>query len=529
MNLIEDRWIPVIRQDGGADYIAPWQIAEPDNPPIELNAPRPDFQGALYQLLIGLLQTVYAPQEARDWEALYEAPEPAELQRALARLTPAMQLLQADGPAFLQDFDLPDGETKPIAGLLIDAPGGKTLKDNLDHFIKGGRLPQLCHSCAASALFTLQTNAPSGGVGHRVGLRGGGPLTTLIRPAGPATLWQKLWLNVLTCEELPAAPEPLSAKVLPWMGPTRLSDQEGLLTTPDDGHPLQMYWGMPRRIRLHPSDRHGCCALCGGDDQPLITEYRTRNYGINYSDHWLHPLTPYRFDPKQKNPPRSLKGQPGGLCYRHWVGLALGRAGNGDTPAKVVAAFNGEREELLAEASTGRLTPRLWCFGYDMDNMKARCWYDHDFPLFSCDADRQEKLLAQAEELLDLAQLAVRELRGRVRDAWFKRALDAKGDTSHIEADFWQQTEARFFALVQQLGKLPPSEVRPATLMLPWSRMLVATALDSFDRWTLESNPEDLNLKRIMAARAELLRKLRTSKPFKAFAARYPEPEKETA
>nr|WP_231886596.1 type I-E CRISPR-associated protein Cse1/CasA [Methylomonas methanica] len=62
---------------------------------------------------------------------------------------------------------------------------------------------QLCPSCAATALFTLQTNAPSGGVGHRVGLRGGGPLTTLVLPkASQTTLWQKLWLNVFNQEDL---------------------------------------------------------------------------------------------------------------------------------------------------------------------------------------------------------------------------------------------------------------------------------------------------------------------------------------
>src|SRR5690606_10811453 len=108
------------------------------------------------------------------------------------------------GLAFLQDFTVLDDEPKELAALLIDAPGGKTLKDNLDHFVKGGTLAGACASCTASALFTLQTNAPSGGVGHRVGLRGGGPLTSLLLPENVhASLWQKLWLNVLTEELAP--------------------------------------------------------------------------------------------------------------------------------------------------------------------------------------------------------------------------------------------------------------------------------------------------------------------------------------
>jgi len=140
----------------------------------------------------------------------------------LKKVAFAFELDAADGPAFLQDFDLLDGETKVISALLIESPGGKTLKDNLDHFVKRDRANQLCASCTATALFTLQTNAPSGGVGHRVGLRGGGPLTTFIFPKVlSATLWQKLWLNVLNQEELEPA-EKIDSNVLPWLGKTRV-------------------------------------------------------------------------------------------------------------------------------------------------------------------------------------------------------------------------------------------------------------------------------------------------------------------
>jgi CRISPR system Cascade subunit CasA len=66
MNLITDPWIPVIRRNG-PDKIKPWQIAETDNPVMELNAPRPDFQGALYQFLIGLVQTCFAPEDEDEW------------------------------------------------------------------------------------------------------------------------------------------------------------------------------------------------------------------------------------------------------------------------------------------------------------------------------------------------------------------------------------------------------------------------------------------------------------------------------
>ena len=58
---------PLFAKIDASCLIDPWQIAETDNPVVEINAPRPDFQGALYQLLIGLLQTCFAPEDEDQW------------------------------------------------------------------------------------------------------------------------------------------------------------------------------------------------------------------------------------------------------------------------------------------------------------------------------------------------------------------------------------------------------------------------------------------------------------------------------
>lgn len=317
MNLINDRWIPVIRQNGQSELIAPSQIAEADNPVIEINAPRPDFQGALYQFLIGLLQTCFAPEDEDEWLEHWRTMP--GLESRFKEVAFAFELENPSHVAFMQDFNLPDSETKTIAALLIEAPGENALKKNTDHFVKRSQTSQLCPSCTAIALFTLQINAPAGGAGIRVGLRGGGPLTTLILPKNPSTtLWQKLWLNVLNQDEIHPA-ETIDVQVLPWLGKTRISDK-GQQTTPVDVHPLQMYWGMPRRIRLADKADGGLCDLCGTSSESLYQTYRTKNYGTNYDGAWVHPLTPYRFDPKKVNLPLSLKGQQGGLGYRYWLG-----------------------------------------------------------------------------------------------------------------------------------------------------------------------------------------------------------------
>ncbi|MEJ2046030.1 MAG: type I-E CRISPR-associated protein Cse1/CasA [Reinekea sp.] len=80
MNLLSSKWIPAIRQDGTTEPIAPWQITETDNPVIELDAARADFQGGLYQFLIGLLQTACMPEDIDEWSDWYEQPpSPDEL------------------------------------------------------------------------------------------------------------------------------------------------------------------------------------------------------------------------------------------------------------------------------------------------------------------------------------------------------------------------------------------------------------------------------------------------------------------
>ncbi|HED14965.1 MAG TPA: type I-E CRISPR-associated protein Cse1/CasA [Gammaproteobacteria bacterium] len=443
MNLITDKWIPVIREDGTHDAIVPWQIAESENPVTEINAPRPDFQGALYQFLIGLLQTCFAPEDEDEWlEFWEEIPAPEELQAVFEKVAEAFELYNPDGAAFMQDYNLPEGETKQVPALLIAAPGAKTIKDNLDHFIKRGEVDCMCSGCAATALFSLQLNAPSGGRGHRVGLRGGGPLTTLIvSDKTDEYLWNKLWLNVLNKEDLECTPDILNADVLPWMGETRLSDKKGKITTPESVQPLQMYWGMPRRIRLDEPDGSGVCDICDEISVPVFKTYRTKNFGTNYEGAWVHPLTPYRMDIKKEKPPLSLKGQEGGLGYRHWLGLVLQEPEMGDKAATIIRFFNEERSYLISDGQVGA----LWCFGFDMDNMKARCWYDSWFPIFNLNDSQKENLIDWTGELIRTARDVVKILRGSVKSAWFRRPKDIKGDMSKIDAQFWQATEPDFY------------------------------------------------------------------------------------
>ncbi|MBN2299066.1 MAG: type I-E CRISPR-associated protein Cse1/CasA [Deltaproteobacteria bacterium] len=514
MNLINDAWMPVIRASGKKDKIAPWQIAEKDDPVIELNAPRPDFQGALYQFLIGLLQTCFAPTDHDEWLDFWEnLPDGNAVQAHLLFMAPAFELISESGPAFMQDHNLKNGEPINIASLLIESPGENTMRHNLDHFIKRDRITQICQSCAATALFTLQINAPAGGAGYRVGLRGGGPLTTLVLPNEEITLWHKLWLNILDIENFVDVIRHPTFDVFPWMGNVRISDKGGLSTRPEDTHPLQVYWGMPRRIKLFPfEDILGTCDLCGARDVQIIKKYSTLNYGVNYEGEWVHPLTPYRFDPKKEKPPLSIKGQKGGLGYRHWTSLSLARSKDADCAAKVVLAYTGERARDIGSQRIAR----LWCFGYDMDNMKARCWYDHTLPLFPLDEKQRENVLSWSGDLINAAWDVAGNLRQQVKTAWFRRPGDIKGDMSAVVMEFWQRSESDFYQLLNRITNLPGDQrLAPPEIYAAWVKRLQDLAYKLFDEWVLEGPAEDMDMQRIIAARKELVKKLNNSKPMK--------------
>ena len=109
MNLIEDRWIPVRRQNGKEEKIAPWELTSnfERNPIVALAAPRPDFQGGLMQFLIGLLQTAAPPDEDNglEWEDWFvEPPEPETLRTEFDPFVDYFHL-DGDGPLFMQDLE----------------------------------------------------------------------------------------------------------------------------------------------------------------------------------------------------------------------------------------------------------------------------------------------------------------------------------------------------------------------------------------------------------------------------------------
>lgn len=525
MNLLQDQWITVIRLNGSetSEKIAPHQITDgyENNPIVDVFAPRPDFKAALYQFLLGLLHTAAAPDSELEWEDFWdEPPSPEYLEKKFLVYKDCFEL-DGEGPAFMQDYDaeeLMQAELLPVEDIIGGVLSENTRKKNADLFVKQGSIQNISPYWAAIALFTVQINGVPAWGQHRVGLRGNGPLTTLVmlnQEHRKSTLWQKLWLNVLTQEKIRTLPGNLRktarADYFPWMAKTRVSPK-GEITTPQDCHPLQVFWAMPRRIRLQFSGEAETCQLTGEPSENLVTGYRRLGGGVNYSGAWQHPLTPYYLDAKHEKPPISMKGQPGGFCYRHWLNVNLTVDTN--QPAEVIKIFIDRRQSHIKAAGK----PQLWLFGYDAENANVRCWYESLMPVYRVPESYRKTLVETVALWVDTAVEVMKNLRSAIKTAWFKRLQDAQGDFSFLDSAFWQETEPDFYRDLEGLLDCLQNGTDQSALHFAWREKLTNQAIHLFDLWATSGNFEDMSMKRIIQARNELVDWLVKGKQIKQLA-----------
>lgn len=491
MNLLNDPWIPVNRRGSEKrELIRPFEITDSiDTGPYHvLDATRPDFNGSILQFLIGIVQTVMTPVDEVAWVDLFRNPPSKEA------LFEAMQNeakyfdLEGEQIRFMQEVDLQEENLTPIASLLIDSPGANTIYNNIDHFVKRNSVDGMCEACVAAALFTLNTNAPSGGAGIRTSLRGGGPLTVVVIPDGYDerfdTLWHMVWLNILIKKDLEKTNCSVSLRApadrYPWAGSIRVSKQKGTETTAKLMHPFQTYWGMPRRIKL---DRTGCklgiCDVCGAAKSKLYREYEAKPYGINYGEGILHPLSPYYSDKDGLKLP--VHPQPGGFTYRHWP---LYIASNNRANPRPITLQILDRRLRDLERVRIECDVRILVFGYDMNNMKARCWYETKMPYWLVPEEIRDELVEHANLLAEAAFAVARNTSRAVKEAWFNPNDKVRGDFSYLENEFWSSTESDYYDNLRVLqASLNSEDMTYQDIYENWMRRMNRVSLAIFDQY----------------------------------------------
>lgn len=510
LNLINDAWIPVKRQNNEKTTICPSQITDlwDLNPFVSFDAPRADFNGALIQFLIGLIQTTFAPKDAREWRKYFSTPPTSkELQEKFKQYAYAFNL-GGDGARFMQDLTLEseifakyqDLEKTKIEKKLAEEFWlvEELFIDNEGYFNKQGRIDALCTKCAAIALFTLQLNAPSGGSGHRTSLRGGGPLTTLVLGNN---LWQTVWLNILDEDKFldiyktkNKIEEFTDKDIFPWLTNTRTSEEDQQITC-QDVHPSQVFWATPLRIHFDFNNvQEGFCSIDQSFSKQLIFRYFKKNYGNNYVN-WQHPLTPHYLSKEGMHMP--THGQPGGISYRHWLGLVQNDEESNKFYARTVKEFLQKQEQKYKVLQDYRF--RLWVFGYDMDNMKPRAWVESIMPVIIFeDSEKYEEIINQ---LIKAAEKVKEKTKSCIKKALFKRTDEIKGSLSFIDAEFWQNTETDFYAILEEFRQATPdiNEIK-----INWLNILKKSSNLIFDKTSQNSEIENVDPKRIALAHHEL-------------------------
>lgn len=142
---------------------------------------------------------------------------------------------------------------------------------------------------------------------------------------------------------------------------------------------------------------------------------------------------------------------------------------------------------------------RLWAFGYDLDNMKARCWYESTLPLYGmadCDAAAQSLIEAEVGRWLDATEQVATLLRGAVKDAWFKKGqappmVEERANFSGLDAAFWSGTEAAFYRQLRVLieGAAAGKESDALAVNAAWLAHLTTRAMDLFDHQFVGTGP----------------------------------------
>ena len=386
MNLIESPWLPT---DAG------------ELPPLDALRlatrfiwPRPDWNATSVCFLHALVQTavVLRPERCPDREfwSEYRDQPPADLADWLT-------FDLGDRPWECAEPSTLEAETVPVAALLADSPGENTVKQAKDISRWKEEIPKrLSGREAAIALMSDNLWGTRIGSGHMQGARGEQALTTLLEPASPgASLWLRVWLNVLPADEwadlIARTDEPPAPFAFPWQQALPTREQA---VTPLTHHSLAILWQMPRRWYGVRDDEGAVEAL-----------HRIKN-GRDYKGWELrHPLTPYW--QKDDGTWKVAKVRPH-TGFQDWAAITLGHRAKSKPAAAVTAFLN---------ATSGTESLRLRCCGWALgDAGDAGVWVEHAVPFY---AKNEEQVAA-----LEAAVFAAERQLGKL-----EFAIDAIGKT----------------------------------------------------------------------------------------------------
>ncbi|WP_111638053.1 type I-E CRISPR-associated protein Cse1/CasA [Marinomonas shanghaiensis] len=284
MDLLRHDWVPVRPLAGGEPEKITLQQLLCEQMKWTLCLPRDDMEMAALQLLICLVQVTWPPKDngeflTRARNVLNES----DFQQGVDKWEETFCLDHPKHP-FMQVKGVtakePTGMDKLMAGL--------TGATNCTFVNEPNQAENLCTGCAAIALFNQANNAPSFGGGFKSGLRGGSPVTTLVKGNDLRTT---VWLNILTEEHLDrSVPDwrELKGQQPTWQQPIVAGEK---ILAAKIGLLRGLFW-QPDHIELCPPVGEGQCSTCGVYSHQRYNGFLKAKFNFTVEGIWPHPHSP---------------------------------------------------------------------------------------------------------------------------------------------------------------------------------------------------------------------------------------------
>lgn len=284
MNLLEDPWVPVRAADGaGAFRLLTYRdlLCEPGQR-WQISLPRDDLELACLQLLVCMTQVMFLPEDDTALRQRMATPlTQAEFDTGVVPFIDWFDLAHPTQP-FMQRQDVDAEKITPIQKLLIGLPEG----NNHAFFNEAGEVKHLSGAIAAIALFNQASNSPNWSGKYKGGLRGGGPITTLVFDVD---LRRMIWCNVLTRprveERQIIAPGPAQDKPT-WVEPIV---RNATIGWNEIGLFRGLFW-QPVRLRLVKSSQAQTCGVLSGSPVPGYCGFIAEpDFKFKIEGLWPHP------------------------------------------------------------------------------------------------------------------------------------------------------------------------------------------------------------------------------------------------
>lgn len=463
MNLLKDKWLPVVRRSGAREVVRVADIVDgiDSDPIVRVDACRPEFDACVTQFLIGVISTLQLNEDL--WMEWCSAPpDAAHLAAELDSIAYAFEM-EGDGPRFMQAHPATAkaaGKATKIGNALIGGANNSSAQIGADFYVM--EPAKISRSTAAMILITHSTTGYSKGGGFLGGLRGNSPVSVVALSAN-GTLWHDCLLNA-EIEDVGVEHDIRSA--FPWMNPEPTRP-----VTPAEVHPLHVLWPMARRVRLIFGEA-GVCDMTGEYDDVTVTGFTEPRGGIAYKGGWRHPLTPAVLT--KKDGMRPLQMRPGAsFGWDVWPDLSYGGRGGDKAPAVKRIELSHARRQAFSGV--------LWAHGFANDQAKVCSWMEAKMPLYDIDG-RMEAIM---RAIVDATRKVSSMVYGCASTATcVKRAGRKEGAVMSAklgDASLWARTEGDFIDLFQRITMASSCGDDISSMTEGWIGVLSRHALALFD------------------------------------------------